>query len=160
MGLPLLTASVREMGMIYSNMPEAIFIIVTRRPVRVKYLPEGAKIRWVKALAPSEKLLKDFMRAKARFRHFLPEKEAHIKAWEEVSYAYRYLLEIRNRPEAREWLERIRRMVGQGKTVVLVCFCPQKFRPYCHRFILQRLIVGKPLTDVGITLDAFLRPNE
>lgn len=153
--MPLLTASVSEMGRIHANIPDAFFIIVTRRPVRKRQIPEGARVRWVKALAPSEKLFRDFMKAKARFRHFLPEKEAHVRAWREVSYDYRYLLEIRNRPEAREWLRRIRRMVGEGRTVVLVCFCPQEFRPYCHRFILQKLILGRGLTDVGATLSDF-----
>jgi len=158
--MSLLTASVREMRKIHSNIPGAVFFIVTRRPVGAKHIPEGARVKWVKALAPSEKLLKDFLRAKAKFRHFLPEKEAHIRAWEEVSYAYRYLLEIRSRPEAREWLKRIRDMLKQGRTVVLVCFCPQEVKPYCHRFILQRLVMGKPLTDVGITLDTFLGTDE
>lgn len=154
--MPLLTGSFRDVTAIRAHIPDAVFIAVTRAPP-----PRGIEgLIWVPELGPSRKLLKDFLRKKAQYSHFLTPEEAHKRAWEDVSYEERYVMELRNSRRAREWMARIRRMVLDGKTVVLLCYCPQKLRPYCHRFVLQELIMGGPAVrkyGAVVGLDEFMR---
>ena len=41
-------------------------------------------------------------------------------------------------------IERIRGWLREGKTVVLLCFEPEAWKPYCHRFILKAIIENRP----------------
>jgi len=135
----LLTGSFSELPRLKSAYPDAIFIAVTRARPPV----EG--IYWMPSLGPSSGLLREFLEAKrALVGRGLEPFQAHRRAWEKVNYDERYVRQILTDRAAMERVRRIRRWLVEGKTVVLLCHEPESWRPYCHRFLLKDIILGRP----------------
>ena len=135
----LLTGSFSELSRLRVAHPNAIFIAVTRARPPV----EG--VYWMPSLGPSASLLKEFLEARRALKdRGLEPFQAHKRAWEELGYDERYVRQVLTDRAAKERIERIRRWLAEGKTVVLLCHEPESWRPYCHRFLLRDIILGRP----------------
>lgn len=89
-------------------------------------------------LAPSKKLMTEFLREKKRYMNGrgLSEWYARKSAWNEVHYESQFRKEILNNPKALVKLREIKEL-AKTKNVRLMCF---EKRPPCHRFILIDMI--------------------
>jgi hypothetical protein len=94
----------------------------------------------VKALAPSARLLRDFLaRKRALVRTGMTASAAHAAAHRSVHYRTRYHEELRARPAARAAL---RDLLDEARTrdVYLMCMCPYRTRGRaCHTYALLDL---------------------
>jgi hypothetical protein len=94
----------------------------------------------VKVLAPSARLLREFLaRKRALVRAGAASDVAHAEAHRAMGYRERYLDELRRRPGARAALERL---VEEARTrdVYLMCMCPYRTRGRaCHTYALLDL---------------------
>jgi uncharacterized protein YeaO (DUF488 family) len=94
----------------------------------------------VKALAPSARLLRDFLaRKRALVRAGMAADAAHAAAHRALHYRTRYQEELRARPAARAALARL---LDEARTrdVYLMCMCPYRTRERaCHTYALLDL---------------------
>ena len=103
--------------------PNAIFYAVSRWKFRyIKADEWNNNFIWLKELAPSEELRKDY-------------KEGNID-WD--TYKIRFLQEMDN-PVSKETMRRIAEE-AKVKDVFLFCHCGTKEGEHCHRFLLIDLI--------------------
>ena len=95
------------------------------RVLATRYWPRGvprsAADEYVRALAPSEELLRSF-------------KDSRIDWW---AFRKRYLEEMQS-PEARAEVKRLAALAST-RTVTLLCVCKEESR--CHRSLLRELIL-------------------
>jgi uncharacterized protein YeaO (DUF488 family) len=92
--------------------------------------PRGVKKtaidEWLRELAPSVELVQDFLKKKTL-------------TFEQ--YRARYLAELDDRPEAEATLDRLAGEARAGRTVTLLCWCPDESS--CHRSILRERLVER-----------------
>jgi len=96
----------------------------------------------VRALSPGESLFRDYLE---KWRFNPPE-----QWWPE--YRERFNTELQQ-PEKGPVMQRLHKLLAEGKNVGLVCFCPD-YR-YCHR-----TLVGEFLKQRGIAVEEISPPPE
>lgn len=115
------------------------------RTTRFAPLPDGARrvsvmragAGGIKALAPSARLLREFLAAKrAHLRAGRSAADAHRAAYRTLGYRARYLAELRSRPGALDALRRLAEEARRGD-VYLMCMCPYRTPGRaCHTYVL------------------------
>lgn len=119
------------------DLPEDVHRVgVVRKPTRWFH---GVVDENRPAVGPPENLLGEFQERKEQFkRQGMCDEGAHNAAWEELDFGERYR-EYLGTDEARSALDDLRRVLGEGTDVALVCY-ENTDQKRCHRTILRDVL--------------------
>lgn len=111
---------------------DGLRILVAR--FRGRGVPKSAYDVWMPSLGPSERLLREFLGGKVRWRDYTKRYTTEMFSASDVDRASKT---IKN--HGQKFTMRLLKHLAEHENVTLLCHCPEDER-HCHRHLLRSLI--------------------